>query len=231
MDFEKKYNGKDILVIGGGTSTNEVNWERIITPDTYIWTCNDFYRNKRVSAQTVDLYQLSYTTDISDSRLISYLNKTQPFTYYESSHYRGKQNTDEYIKFANSVNYNIYKMDIDIGQIQYTLAQKSGAVLRLLCLALVTGAKNIYFVGYDGFDKDFTNVHAFTGTKGLKDTDTRRDWEKDYYNVFMEAYIILGKIDTENRLQNLGEGLEYNLGTEASKKYFPLRKEIYEKIR
>jgi hypothetical protein len=47
----------------------------------------------------------------------------------------------------------------------------------------------------------------------------------------MEAYIILGKIDTENRLQNLGEGLEYNLGTEASKKYFPLRKEIYEKIR
>ena len=25
--------------------------------------------------------------------------------------------------------------------------------------------------------------------------------------------------------------LEYNLGTEASKKYFPLRKEIYEKIR
>ncbi len=231
MDFEKKYTNKNILIIGGGTSTTDVKWEGIVNEDTYIWTCNDFYRNKRVIAQDIDLYQLSYTTDIKDSNLISYLNKVQPFTYYEPSHYRGKQNTDEYIKFDNSINHNIYKMDINIGQIEYTLAQKSGAVLRLLCLALATYAKNIYFVGYDGFDKEFSNIHAFTGVKGLKDSDTRRDWEKDYYNVFMEAYIILGKLDEDNRLQNLGEGLSYNLGTEASKKYFPLRKEIYEKIR
>jgi hypothetical protein len=122
-------------------------------------------------------------------------------------------------------------MYIDIGRIEYSLGQKSGAVLRLVKLALGTKARNIYFVGYDGFTKDFSNAHAFTGHVGLKDSDTRRDWEKDYYNVFMEAYILLAEIDTENRLQNLGEGLEYNLGTEASKKFFPLRKEVYEKIR
>ena len=231
MNFEKKYNGKDILIIGGGTSTNDVAWENIITPNTFIWTCNDFYKNERVASQNLDLYQLAYTTDLKDDKLISYLNKVKPFIYYEPVHFRGKQNTDEYKKFDNSIDYDIYSMDIDIGQIEYTLAQKSGAVLRLLCLALVTGAKNIYFVGYDGFDKRFSNIHAFTGTKGLKDSDTRRDWEKDYYNVFMEAYLILSKIDTENRLQNLGEGLEYNIGTEVSKKFFPLRKEVYEKIR
>ena len=47
----------------------------------------------------------------------------------------------------------------------------------------------------------------------------------------MEAYILLAEKDKDRRLQNLGEGLEYNLGTEASKKFFPLRKEIYEKIK
>lgn len=231
MNFEKKYNGKDILIIGGGTSTNDVPWENIITADTYIWSCNDFYKNERVAAQNLDLYQLAHTTDLTDSNLISYLNKVKPFTYYEPIHYRGKQNTNEFVKFHNSMNYDIYNMNIGIGQIEYTPAQKSGAVLRLICLALNTGAKNIYFVGYDGFDKEFSNVHAFTGIKGLKDTDTRRDWEKDYYNVFMEAYIVLDQLDTENRLQNLGEGLKYNLGTEASVKLFPLRKEVYEKIR
>lgn len=231
MDFHKKYNGKDILIIGGGTSTIDTKWENIINPDTYIWTCNDFYMNERVSSQNIDLYQLAYTTKLKDRKLISYLNKHKPFTYFEKDHYRGKQNSDEFKTFSFALNYTIYAMQIDIGKIEYSVGQKSGAVLRLIKLALDTKAKNIYFVGYDGFNRDFSNTHAFTGHVGLKDTDTRRDWKKDYYNVFMEAYILLAEKDKDRRLQNLGEGLEYNLGTEASKKFFPLRKEVYEKIR
>ena len=33
------------------------------------------------------------------------------------------------------------------------------------------------------------------------------------------------------RLQNLGERFDYNIGTPISKKYFPLTKEVYDKIR
>ncbi len=63
MNFNKKYSGKDILIIGGGTSTLDVNWEGILKPDTFIWTCNDFYKNKRISKQRIDLYQLGFYTD------------------------------------------------------------------------------------------------------------------------------------------------------------------------
>jgi hypothetical protein len=84
MNFTTKYTGKDILIIGGGTSTIDIKWENIITPDTYIWTCNDFYMNERVSSQKIDLYQLAYTTDLKDRKLISYLNKNKPFTYFEN---------------------------------------------------------------------------------------------------------------------------------------------------
>ena len=231
MDFEKKYTKKDILIIGGGTSTNDVKWENVINDNTFIWSCNDFYLNKRVTDQNLDLYQLAYTTDLYDKSLISYLNKAKPFTYFEPQHFRNKWQTEEFKIFKSNIEYDTYAMNIDIGQLNYSIGQRAGAVLRLITLALSTYASNIYFAGFDGFNKDFSNSHAFSGHKGLKDTDTRRDWEKDYYNVFMEAYIILGELDKDNRLQNLGEGLSYNLGTEASKKYFPLRKEIYEKIR
>ena len=92
MDFHKKYNGKDILIIGGGTSTIDTKWENIINPDTYIWTCNDFYMNERVSSQNIDLYQLAYTTKLKDRKLISYLNKYKPFTYFEKEKVKPKAN-------------------------------------------------------------------------------------------------------------------------------------------
>lgn len=229
--FDKKYTKKDILIVGGGTSTNDVRWENLIKPETFIWTCNDFYLNERVLAQYVDLYQLAYTTELKDIKLTSYLRKVRPFTYYEFDHYRNKWQTEEFAQFQEDIGYAVPGMKIDIGEITYSPGQKSGAVLRLIMLALATHAKNIYFVGFDGFNKNFSNVHSFTGHKGLKDTDTRRDWTTDYYDVFMQAYLLLAKYDNQHRLQNLGEGFDYNIGTEVSKKYFPLRKEIYEAIR
>jgi len=231
MDFNKKYNKKDILIIGGGTSTNDVKWEKLITPETFIWTCNDFYLNDRVTAYDIDLFQLAYTTDLYNQHLIDYIKRVKPFTYFEYNHYRQKWNAPEFKEFEQKVDFGIPGMNIDIGQVKYSEGQKSGAVLRLIMLALATNAKNIYFVGFDGFNKAFSNAHAFTGHKGLKDSDTRRDWTKGYYDVFMQAYLILAEYDTQKRLQNLGEGFDYNIATEVSKKYFPLRKEIYETIR
>ena len=231
MDFNKKYNKKDILIIGGGTSTNDVKWEKLIKPETFIWTCNDFYLNDRVTAYDIDLFQLAFTTDLYNQGLIDYIKRVKPFTYFEFNHYRQKWNAPEFKEFEQKVGFGIPGMNIDIGQVEYSEGQKSGAVLRLIMLALATNAKNIYFVGFDGFNKSFSNAHAFTGHKGLKKSDTRRDWTKGYYDVFMQAYLILAEYDTQRRLQNLGEGFDYNIASEVSKKYFPLRKEIYETIR
>ena len=35
------YQGKEILIIGGGPSTIDVKWENIKTD--FVWSCNDFY--------------------------------------------------------------------------------------------------------------------------------------------------------------------------------------------
>ena len=75
------------------------------------------------------------------------------------------------------------------------------------------------------------NVHAFTKHPGLKDSDTRRKWKEEYYPIFSEAYLYLAGMEGSDRLQNLGEGLDYNIGTPISKKYFPLKKEVYERIK
>ena len=37
--------------------------------------------------------------------------------------------------------------------------------------------------------------------------------------------------DDYTKLQNLGEGFDYNCGTIISKQYFPLKKDVYEAIR
>ena len=89
-------------------------------------------------------------------------------------------------------------------------------------------SKNVYFAGVDGFNKSFTNKHAFTEHIGLKDTDTRREYSI-YYEGFIKCFKQYLK-DDYSKLQNLGEGYDYNNGSEISKQYFPLKKEIYEII-
>ena len=235
MNFHKKYKGKDILIIGGGTSTLDVKWENIITPETFVWTCNDFYLNERVMKQTIDLYQLAYTTPLTgNDKLIEKLRYDRPFTYYEFDHYRTKYRSDGFKQFEEAIGYPIPGMNIDMGEIFHSPAQKSGAVFRLILLASITNARNIYFVGFDGFNKGFTNAHAFTGHRGLKETDTRRSWDGNtplsYKNVFSEAYKYLASLPCKDVLQNLGEGQDYNLGTDISSQYFPLREDIKKKI-
>jgi|SaaInlStandDraft_1057018.scaffolds.fasta_scaffold43038_2 hypothetical protein len=237
MDFQKKYNNKEILVIGGGTSTLDTNWENIINPDTFIWTCNDFYMNDKVCSKDIDLYQLGYLTNLEDVKLRDKLRSGNTFTYYEPEHYRGKQNSEEFKAFCKAIGFSPYSMKIDYSNLEnygYRPAQKSGAVLRLILLALSTRARRVFFVGFDGFNKEFTNKHAFTGHPGLKDTDTRRDWDEgpmSYVSVFEDAYRLLASREDCKRLQNLGEGLDYNLGTRLSKEYFPLTSEVYEAVR
>lgn len=223
FNLEHFYN-KTILVVGGGTSTLDVKWED--TDWDYLWTCNDFFKEERVLNQKVSLYMLGHQTDVSNSILEAKLRHDRPFTFYEPVYYRGKQNTREFKEFQESIGYPAYSMDIPYNDSAYSVAQKAGATFRLIQLALLTNASYINFVGFDGFNKEFSNVHAFSKHKGLKDTDTRRDWKTGYFDVFTEAYKYLAAMKDSSRLQNLGEGLDYNLGTKVSQKFFPLKRNI-----
>lgn len=229
MSFNlEHFAGKKILVLGGGTSTLDTNWENL--DYDYLWTCNDFYQEERVLNAKVDVAMLGYLTDIESKVLMDKLKQDKPFIFYEQDYYRGKQNWKMFQDFANYIDTPVYNMPIPFDH-SYVQAQKAGAAFRLVCLAATTNASTVYFAGLDGFNKEFSNIHAFTKHKGLKPSDTRRDWEKDYYPIFSEAYLYLSQMESPERLQNLGEGLDYNIGTPISKKLFPLKKEVYEKIR
>lgn len=220
---------KKILVVGGGTSTLDTKWEN--TDWDFLWTCNNFYKEERVLNQKIDLYMLGHQTDITSKSLINKLKTDRPFTFFEPVYYRGKQHTIEFKEFQQAIGYPVYSMEIPYADTQYSVAQKAGATFRLIQLALMTNASYINFVGFDGLNKEFSNVHAFDKHVGLKDTDTRRDWKTGYYDVFVEAFKYLNSMSDSHRLQNLGEGFDYNLGSEISSKYFPLKKELYETIR
>lgn len=229
MDFSSKYKNKEILIIGGGTSTLDREWNKVSYD--YVWTCNDFYKNSKVREEKIDLYQLGGKTNLQDLLLIDKLNQDKPFIYYEEDHYGGKQNTDSFRIFKSRIKTDIHSLLIDIGDAGYpNPAHKAGAAFRLIFLAAqYTKARKIKFVGFDGFNFSFTNRHAFTGQVGLKNSDKRRDWDRSLYsyvNVFEHAYMSLAQRDDCKRFVNLGEGLDYNLGSSISSKYFPLKENI-----
>ena len=231
MDVSK-YKNKKILIVGGGQSTLDTKWENL--DYDYIWTCNDFYKEERVLSRDIDLYALAFTTELGEFPLIKKLRKSDTLVIYEPVHYRGKQNTKYFKDFKESIKIPIKAINLPVVDKIERPALKSGIVFRLILLALTTEASSIYFVGFDGFNEKFTNIHAFTKNKGLKESDTRRLFKgspEGYYEVFTDAYQILSYLDEYNRLQNIGEGFDYNIGTHISKKSFPLRKELYEKIR
>lgn len=224
-----KYRNKSIIVLGGGTSTLDTHWENL--DYDVLWSCNDFYKESRILNQELDLYMLGFQTNLEDTTFVSKLRKNKPFVFVEPQYNRGKENTDKFKLFEENIGQQVVRMNIPFNDQWYSPAQKAGATFRLIQLALMTEAKTVYFAGLDGFNKEFSNIHAFSKHKGLKDTDTRRDWKTGYYDVFVEAYKYLAAMKDSHRLQNLGEGLDYNLGTEISKKFFPLKKEVYDKIR
>ena len=229
----EKYKDKTILIVGGGTSTLDRKWENL--DYDYIWTCNDFYLEDRLLQVPIDLYLLGYTTELTNERLLGKIKQDKPTVVFEPIHYRGKQTTKEFKEFCKDTRLEVKGIEIPLLLDKDDTAAKSGAVFRLINLALQSEAKTIYFVGFDGFNKDFTNKHAFTKQVGLKSTDTRRDWQGTRYaykEVFEEAFEYLAHFPkSKYTLQNLGEGLEYNLGTEISKEHFPLKKELYEKLK
>ena len=68
MDFSK-YIDKNILIIGGGTSTLDVKWENL--DYDYIWSCNDFYISERLENKKIDLVlKLSVSLETIKKRIL-----------------------------------------------------------------------------------------------------------------------------------------------------------------
>jgi len=219
----EKYTDKNILILGGGQSTLDTKWENL--PYDYVWTCNDFYLEPRVLNQEIDIYLLAFVTPLKNQILIDKLKNSNTTVFYETSHFRYKERSQSFRTFKDDINIPIHETELTLIKDRNRPGNKTGAAFRLIQLGLATKAKTIYFAGFDGFNRSFSNIHAFTKHKGLKASDTRRDYEGhplSYVSMFTDAFIALKEIEGHKKLQNLGEGFDYNLGTPISQIYFPL---------
>jgi len=223
----KKFKDKTIMIVGGGPSTNSVNWKNI--EYDYLWTCNQFNRNDKLKNAKIDLVSLAPLVDgelKKDAQLEAYFAKhSETIAAFPVD--RSGYNPSPVLNFANRY--------IDQACLYHTrYGSVVGTMNRLIVLALLVGAKSVYFVGMDGrskVEKDGSLLHAFDGDKPVP------GWWKTYGHRFQTRqfvvfydYIMSLRNRSDFELYNLGEGHEYNASTPMTQKLFPLTDEIKERV-
>ena len=215
-----QYSGSTIMIVGGGPSTQDVAWENIRAD--YIWTCNEFYKNKKFNNKKVDLVSLAPLVDehLMDSPLESCFESNEDLIAAFPIDRIG-MSTAPLQEFCKK-----YPNQTCLYHTRY--GSVIGTMNRLICLAIFAGAKKIYFVGMDGRSKCEKNgdlMHAFDGDKPVP------GWYQRYgdrfqirqFVVFYDYLLALrNRFGYDFEIYNLGEGHRHNVSTGITEKAFPL---------
>jgi len=232
----EKYQGKKILVLGGGPTTKTTNWKNL--DYDYVWSINRFYQNEDLFNIELDLIHFGTLVDFDDLLLRKYLNtngKTSSI-YFEANHIR----PDVWRYLQTSDFLKLYGDRCDFYMTKFKGCM--GAATRLVLLAGFVGASDVYFVGVDGVTKDNRRLHAFwkDGDKIIDNVPGQVvDMGGDAiygYSDFTEGYgyfiDYLNNItsDVGVKFHNLGEGHECNIIGLDYKDKLSLNKDIKELI-
>ena len=224
---------KKVIIVGGGPSTNEVQWENL--DYDYIWSSNHFYLGDKLKNKKVDLVFLGQEVDYENKELIKYVEKYEPLIVFEPA---GKYfNTLQQGFHAYQGGQTFYQTREPIvpGWVDNHICVTTkfygvlGVGLRQLILALFLGFKEIYFVGLDGMP-GFNTPHSFEVGK-IGSGSPHKLGAKERYQLHYVHYwnYILSMIDDVN-FYNLGEYSKHNMSKEISKKKFPLSDEIKKSV-
>lgn len=231
INIENK--NKSVLIVCGGPSVNEVKWENLTFDQT--WTCNQFYKNKKLAKHKVDLVSIvSGITDFDYSKeeeFIQRVENTNITVLFELD--RGNPITEPH-KFEKTADFcNKYKDQVALCKTRYASALGIGP--RLAIVAALTGFKDIYIVGLDGRSKVETNgnlLHAFDGNKNVPNwyKEHGDDFQERQMIIFWEYMLELSELCDFN-FYNLGEGTEFNVLTGLFYNDYPLPKKIKKAIK
>ena len=207
----QKFKDKTILIVGGGPSSKDVNWQD--TEYDYVWSCTKFYLNKDLINAGVDLATIGGNVDLDDKDFNEFLSSHNTICGFECGVSPFKEPTamaDFKEKYPDKVFY-----------YHPRYFSKLGSAARLLCLGSFLEAKQVNFVGFDG--NPIGKKHAFEGEDKIHDEPWRDDRTNDLYRrqlVLLWEYLL--QLDT--KFQNLGEGHPDNQSTNISQLEFPLEK-------
>lgn len=208
----KKYEGKSILILGGGPTTNLSNWTTV--EYDYLWSMNYFFLNETIVKSKPDLVSLGNEVDFTNNnnKLYSYLENSACDIIIQPNDVR------------KNINYFISKFKDRICYFSPRWNGKLGASQRLLLLAIFSKAKHIYIAGIDGitpmFNKDLGNL-------GLHSFQTNLHFKEGYsydimvvQNVIFWQYVLDLTKTYDFTIHNLGEGHPANMATDITQKFF-----------
>ena len=207
----EKFRNSKILLIGAGPTTKEVDYK--LEEYDYIWSCNHFYKNDKVSKTKIDFVTLGNENNLSDPELLKYLDNNSTIVCFENKYTK----TEEMGK--------IKKMYPDRVFWAFTrYHSRIGSIPRLACIAIALGVKEIHFVGMDGYvpsaiRKKYKNS-IFEPSKKPNGTIEDTSSEDQILSLYKKQYYamwdyLLHEIGSNIIFKNLGHGYVCNLSTEV----------------
>lgn len=174
-----EFKDKNVLIIGGGPSSNSLTPECIATFDKVV-SMNHFFMNPLFGRTKIDLVAVGAGVRLWDHWFKKYLVDFKPIIAFELH--------------PNWLQYPIhgfYRLDSTIF-FQTHFYGKIGVGVRLVILMSALGVKSVSFIGFDGPEAILKGQHAFeqgkTALPALCNEENAHSVHLDHYNKFW-AYI------------------------------------------
>lgn len=160
----EEYKDRTVLILGGGPSTNELDLDNI--EHDYLWSCNHFFKNEKLSERKIDLAMMMAEVDLSGQELKAYLEKFKPLIGFEIH--------DKWIGYQFDDYENYFCMHTNF-------YGKLGIGPRMLLFAAALGCKEVKFAGLDGYKPIYEGLHAFEpGKKTLPSSFSEKLFDQHY---------------------------------------------------
>lgn len=191
-----KYRGAKLLVVGGGPSTNDVEWDS--RDYDFVISCNHFFNHPKL--KDVDLASLSPEVDVASDAFQNYYRSSKTFFLFEN---------------VDCDQTNVQNM-LSLGRSGIAIIRwkdKTGSVGRLLVILSSFLPQSIDVVGMDGMPRGMgqgdDSKHAFEPGKPIKSKYYSYDF---YYEQYKQLWGYL-KSEFPVKYKNLGHGHPYNIST------------------
>tara|TARA_R110002020_G_scaffold141859_2_gene313677 strand:- start:11830 stop:12585 length:756 start_codon:yes stop_codon:yes gene_type:complete len=192
------YAGKNILLIGGGESTNSMDWDKFEDYD-YVWSVNHFFLHPVLKEKKVDLVMMMGEPDLNRKEWIDYRNKFNPIVGFEIH--------DKWVNYKFDDYNNYFCMHTYVYNIL-------GACVRMIEFACELGVSSIDYIGLDGVQAMVKGKHAFEPGKTTLPSMLQSGVNSDSIQIFSALYNTFWERMIEDfpdvSFKNLGGGEQYH---------------------
>lgn len=203
--FDKFKNSK-ILVVGGGPSSNEVDWD--VGDYDYIFSCNHFYKSEKLKYKKVDLFFVGNEVNTNDQDFLDYCKKNKSLIGIEDLEHRPSHVKNIVDKFRSNC---------FLCSCRYQ-SKFTGIAAKVVLLALNFDADQVDFVGLDGVAPGFNYLNPMPHSFEVKKL-FRKNKQSNYKQV-REHYIYFDNYIKKNfphvTINNLGKESKYNYAYETN---------------